>query len=261
MLLLRRFIFTVLVFSAPLWAQSGSSSGSQSGDNPGSDSQSQSAPPSQAPPDADKDKSPNQTSPNPPPDSTQLEPIKTVKAAYPYEASEKQLQGQVVVKVLVSVTGNVLQADVVSGDAVFTKAAVEAAKQWKFKPFIRNGRPNEVSTTIPFNFAFSKNVTDITPSAPVQVSQGIMSGLAIHKVAPNYPPEAKREGIRGTVVLKAKISKEGRIVDLQLVSGPSELVYAARSAVEQWRYKPYLLNGEPVEVLTQIQVNFQLGGR
>jgi protein TonB len=61
------------------------------------------------------------------------------------------------------------------------------------------------------------------------------------------------------VILRAIINKEGRIVDLQLVSGPKELAAAAIGAVQQWHYKPYLLKGEPVEVDTRVQVNFTLG--
>lgn len=83
-------------------------------------------------------------------------------------------------------------------------------------------------------------------------------GLLEYRVQPVYPPEARREGIQGTVVLRAVISKEGLIEGLQLISGPNELAPAAIDAVKQWRYRPYLLMGNPVKVDTEIQVNFQL---
>jgi len=94
----------------------------------------------------------------------------------------------------------------------------------------------------------------------VRVSTGVATGLLIKKVTPNYPQLAKQARIQGTVVLTAEISKEGTIQNLQLVSGHPMLAPAAIEAVKQWRYKPYLLNGEPVAVETQVQVNFSLSG-
>lgn len=252
MLLLRILAAVVLSFSTPMWEQSGAQPA------PSSDPPPQVAQPFQAPPDPTNKTSQDQTAPAAPADSTQLEPIKTVKATYPDEAREKQLQGQVMVKMLVSETGDVEQVDVISGDPILAKAAVEAAKQWKFKPFIRHGKPTEVSAKWPFDFAFSGNVSNAKPPQRVRVSSGVISGLLIHKVAPIYPLEARQARIQGNVVLQAEISKDGRIADLHLISGPPELASAAIGAVQQWRYKPYLLAGEAVEVETQIKVHFEL---
>jgi protein TonB len=94
----------------------------------------------------------------------------------------------------------------------------------------------------------------------VRVSQGVVSGLKVRDVKPNYPPLARQARIQGTVVLHAVISKEGSIENLTLVSGHPMLAPAAIDAVKQWKYKPYLLNGEPVEVDTEVQVNFTLAG-
>ena len=94
----------------------------------------------------------------------------------------------------------------------------------------------------------------------VRVSQGVSAGLLIRKVQPNYPPLARQARIQGTVILQAEISKEGTIQNLQLISGHAMLAPAAIEAVKQWRYKPYLLNGEPVAVETQVIVNFSLSG-
>lgn len=92
----------------------------------------------------------------------------------------------------------------------------------------------------------------------VRISQGITTGLLIHRVEPAYPGIAKAARIQGTVELKAVIEKTGGIQDLQLVSGHPMLVPAAIGAVKQWRYRPYLLNGQPVEVETTITVIFSL---
>jgi periplasmic protein TonB len=94
----------------------------------------------------------------------------------------------------------------------------------------------------------------------VRVSQGVSNGLLIKKVQPTYPPLARQARIQGQVVLHAEISKEGTIQNLQLISGHAMLAPAAIEAVKQWRYKPYLLNGEPVAVETEVIVNFSLSG-
>ena len=92
------------------------------------------------------------------------------------------------------------------------------------------------------------------------VTSSVMEGNLIHKVQPEYPPLARQVRIQGTVVFEAIISREGTIENLQAVSGNPMLVPAAMAAVRQWRYRPYLLNGVPVEVETQVTVNFLLGG-
>jgi protein TonB len=103
------------------------------------------------------------------------------------------------------------------------------------------------------------------PSTPViarpervKVSSGVTSGLLLKKVVPTYPPDARAAYIQGTVVLRAEISKTGDITDLELVDGPLELAGSAVEAVRQWKYKPYLLMGQPVIVDSTIQVNYQL---
>jgi protein TonB len=94
----------------------------------------------------------------------------------------------------------------------------------------------------------------------VKVSAGVTSGLLIRKVQPTYPPLAKQARISGSVVLQAVIGKDGTIQNLRAVSGHPMLIQSAIDAVRQWKYKPYFLNGEPVEVDTQVTVNFTLAG-
>jgi protein TonB len=94
----------------------------------------------------------------------------------------------------------------------------------------------------------------------IRVSSGVSQGLLVRKVQPAYPPLARQARIQGVVILQAQISKEGNIENLQLISGHPMLAPAAIEAVKQWKYRPYLLNGEPVEVETQVQVNFTLSG-
>jgi len=92
-------------------------------------------------------------------------------------------------------------------------------------------------------------------------TSSILQGSLIRRVEPTYPPLARQARIQGTVVLAAVISKAGTIDNLRLVSGHPMLAGAAIDAVSQWRYRPYILNGDVIEVETQITVNFLLAGR
>lgn len=95
------------------------------------------------------------------------------------------------------------------------------------------------------------------PAHPVRISS-MSEGNLVRKVQPVYPPLARAARIQGTVVLQAVISKQGTITGLSVISGHPMLATAAVEAVRQWRYKPYVLNNEPVEVETQVTVNFSL---
>ena len=207
-----------------------------------------------------------------PPDSTKLEVLSTQKPDYPLEARERQIQGEVRVMVTVNESGKVDSAEVVSGDPVLRDAAIRAAKKWTFKPFIKNGAPQRVRAPLTFDFAFGDKVLDTkikdektapagSGSGAVPVPGSVIQGKLVHRVTPVYPEEAKRKHIEGVIILAAQISKDGRIENLSPVSGPKELIPAAIGAVQQWRYQPYFMNGEPVAVHTTITVNFVLSRR
>ena len=92
----------------------------------------------------------------------------------------------------------------------------------------------------------------------VKISQGVTQGLLLKRVPPGYPPSAKQMHIQGTVQLQANISKEGAVTNVRALSGDPSLARAAIDAVKQWKYRPYTLNNEPVEIQTTITVNFRL---
>ena len=92
----------------------------------------------------------------------------------------------------------------------------------------------------------------------VQVSSAEMGELLVKRVRPEYPDEARAKRIQGTVMLRATVSREGNVKEVSVISGDPELSQAALSAAKKWEYRPYLLEGEPVEVETTIQMNFQL---
>ncbi len=93
---------------------------------------------------------------------------------------------------------------------------------------------------------------------PVHVSQGVQAAKLVRQVKPSYPPLARQARIAGSVRLVAIIGRDGSIQNLQVASGHPLLTPAAVDAVKQWLYQPTLLNGQPVEVITQIDVNFTL---
>jgi protein TonB len=98
-------------------------------------------------------------------------------------------------------------------------------------------------------------------SKPIIIPADVMLGTLIHKVLPEYPRLAKKARISGIVILRATISKTGEIMDLNVECGPEILREPSLIAVREWKYRPYLLHGEPVEVQTTIKVTFALGGK
>ena len=136
---------------------------------------------------------------------------------------------------------------------------VQMIKEEEAPPDLGGGVPDGVPGGVPGG---STNVAVPKVATPqrIRVSTGVATGLLIKRVTPNYPQLAKQARIQGHVILQAEISKDGTIQNLQLISGHPMLAPAAIEAVKQWRYKPYLLNGEPVAVETQVDVNFSLSG-
>lgn len=100
--------------------------------------------------------------------------------------------------------------------------------------------------------------TAANSTASERPSGSDLAGMLLQKVLPMYPARARRDGVQGQVVLKAVIGKDGTIADLQPLQGPQELSQAAMDAVQHWRFRPYEMNGKPVEVETDIRLNFQL---
>ena len=122
--------------------------------------------------------------------------------------------------------------------------------------------PSVIGIATPDSSAPLPNLVGSSAPGPVlqrlNVSQGVSTGLLIKKVAPTYPATALHLRIEGAVQLLATISKAGDITEVKVLSGDPQLSKAATTAVKQWKYKPYLLNGEPVEIQTQITMNFKL---
>lgn len=123
-------------------------------------------------------------------------------------------------------------------------------------PFVSNARsfvglPDSIDTGVPLRVLAA-------PTKKLAVSSGVMDGRKLNGVVPRYPTIAIAAQIQGTVMLAATITRTGTIENLRVVSGSPMLAPGAAEAVRTWRYRPYLLNGEPVEVETTVQVIFNL---
>jgi protein TonB len=92
----------------------------------------------------------------------------------------------------------------------------------------------------------------------LRVSSGVAEGLKIHDVRPHYPREAQERRIQGDVILQATIDTNGNVANLKALQGDPILVEAAVNAVKKWKYRPYVLKGEPVEVATTIKIRFHM---
>lgn len=196
------------------------------------------------------------------------------------------ISGEVVFKAVIGKDGSVESLQALSGHPMLIPAAIEAVKQWKYMPYAMNGEPLEVETTIRVTFTEEKKTSSegmagdipggavpgqvgsvaspnekrpLIPSPQrVRVSQGAAAGNLVERVDPMYPPKAKAQHIEGTVLLRMIINEQGQVEHAELINGHPLLAPAAIDAVKRWKYRPYMLNGEPVEVETHVQVNFSL---
>lgn len=204
--------------------------------------------------------------------------IRKVDPAYPEVAREHNLEGDVVIKIFIDQDGNVSRAVWLLPSNASTVLAVEALQavgKWKYQPRVINGQPEPVVSWIAIRFQLraTPNVEVLTksevsspsidseqlkPKNDLRLVSGIAQGNLVHKVEPYYPQMAKVAHITGDVILRALIGRDGTIRQLEPVSGHPVLISASMDAVRRWQYKPYLLNGEPVEVDTTITVKFHM---
>jgi TonB family protein len=207
--------------------------------------------------------------------------IHRVTPLYPAAAKEQHIEGTLLLNAIIGKDGTLQNLTYVSGPPILMNSAMDAVKQWQYKPTLLNGEPVEVDTTISVVYTLGrKTPKDLMESAPSQppsdtsqpdtsastsgrihVDADVTSSMLVHQVTPVYPPLAKTAHISGTVVLHALIAKDGTIEQLQVVSGPPLLLKSAMDAVQQWVYRPTLVNGDPVRVDTTISVVYALGGK
>jgi len=188
--------------------------------------------------------------------------LEVVNPEYPVELREKGVSGSVVTKLVIDKEGSVVSASAGEGDPALMEYALKAVKQWKFRPYVADGRAVEVETTATIDF--SREEPYVRTSKPLKgplrlrISQGVAQDHLIRKVNPQYPEEARAKRIRGDVILKVTIDHTGHVINPSPVTGDPLLAQAALDAVKQWTYKPYTLNGEAVDVETTVKISFRM---
>jgi TonB family protein len=198
---------------------------------------------------------------------------------YPPNAAARKIGGEVVLAVGYLTEGTVWSVEKLTGDPTLADAGVQAVKRWKFRPLKEKGQHVRGVTDVGFYFeqpagsvisAFpygewkheeptpASSAAGSTPQQ-VRVESGVIAGRKLKGENPRYPESAKHDRIQGVVMLLAKINKEGHVSLLGVMKAPSlDLAIASLAAVKTWEYQPFTLKGQPVEVLTTIQVNYTL---
>ncbi len=183
-----------------------------------------------------------------------------VNPNYPPLARQARIQGAVILRVVISKTGDVQDVQLISGHPMLAPAAIEAVKQWKYRPYLLNGDPVEVETQVQVNFTLSDVRMPLGPNGLLQISESVMRPLRTSTVDPAYPPLAVETHVQGPVILNIDINASGEVETVTPFTGNPMLMQSAIVVVRQWKYRPYLLNGEPAKVQTSVSLNFVLSG-
>jgi len=161
-----------------------------------------------------------------------------------------------------------------SDNAGLQDAARDQLLKWKLKPMTKNGSPVQAEAPLTFRFettlaanpaqpaaqaSSASAASDVVPPLKVQVSPGVLQGFLVDHPAPEYPREAKENHVQGKVVLAVIIDKTGATRDIRVLTSPDQkLTDSAVAAVSRWVYRPYQLNGSPVEAQSIVEINFKL---
>jgi TonB family protein len=202
---------------------------------------------------------------------------------YPQEAREQGIQGAVVLHAIIGEDGTIKELVVISGPEQLQASAIDAVRQWVYKPYLLNGEPQEVETTITVNY----NLNDTPPSAPPQPHTGgsahpiaalrgpesargsdagvnnvggsVRPPVLVHDVSPQYTESARKAKLSGNVIVGLIVDTNGDPQDVRVEKGlGNELDQKAVEAVQQYRFSPGTKNGEPVAVALKVLVNFQI---
>ncbi len=195
--------------------------------------------------------------------------IKRVVPIYPEEARKNRVTSTVVVEIIINGKGEVIQAKVESGHPLFNEAALQAVKQWRFEPYIVNGKAISVKVLVPVVFKLSDKDSQSLPKK--EKTERVANNDApklIRRVEPDYPKAALDARVEGRVDLEACIDIDGRVSEVKHIVTPETenpapeyplLVDAATAALKQWLYKPYIVAGKPKTVRFTVILTFKLG--
>jgi TonB family protein len=183
--------------------------------------------------------------------------IEKPQPVYPAVASAAEVEGAVVVEVTVGEDGKVMSARAVSGHPLLRDAAVEAAQRWTFTPTRIQGHPVRVIGTITFNFRLAD--AEASAGAPVGLSTDEAYARMTSGFACDYPDEAERDGVEGMVQVRVTISRQGRVLEAEALSGPEALREASVAAAKRARFRAVLGEHEPSLAEADIYYLFAAG--
>jgi hypothetical protein len=188
---------------------------------------------------------------------------------------------------IIGVTGHVEEVQLVQGAPGLSDAMIRAFREWVYKPYLVNGVPVRVQTTLSIHLNFGGGprsastdaigVSLLPQAGPppddfcdgpwakrsdyhVRVSSGTMAGQLVSRPDPVFPPLPRDAHVSGPSVLKVCISREGAVEKVVSISGPEILRQTVKDTISKWVYKPYLVDGKPVPVMTTIVLNIDFGG-
>ncbi len=192
--------------------------------------------------------------------------LKKVDPIYPEEAAKQGIEGVVLVSVRADKEGNIEKVKILkSPHELLSKAAIEALKQWKYKPMFIKGKPMAIIFTVTMTFKLKdkekekeEEIAEFEKGAVIAEGD-VKPPKLVKKVNPVYPDEARKEGIEGAVILKVRTDEQGSIEKIKVLESPHDLLSkAAVEAVKQWKYEPMLKKGNPVPIIFTVNMNFKL---
>ena len=180
--------------------------------------------------------------------------IRKVNPEYPQKALNQWIKGTVVLDTEISTDGNVERVKVIQGaHPLLEKAAAAAVKKWKYQPFQLKGGLNSLVFTVSFRFELIPVPEALTGRLPSQLKPQL-----IRRVEPVYPHTALKAHIQGEVLLEVVTDQTGNVKEVTVISGHPILKKAAVKAAKQWKYEPYLVDGEPKPVIFYETIRFEL---
>lgn len=193
--------------------------------------------------------------------------VSKVSPVYPQEAREQGIAGAVVLHAIIDKDGTVKKLSVISGPEQLQASALEAVRQWVYKPYLLNGEPTAVETTITVNYSLANHAQpesnpqpqpDNTSHQALRIGGSVHPPVLIHDQQPHYPESLRQAKLSGDVIVSLLVDQEGIPRNVQVVQGMgNEFDEKAVEAVEQYRFRPATQNGEPVPVNLKVEVNFQ----
>ena len=184
--------------------------------------------------------------------------VHRVQPVYPAEAKQAKISGAVLLNAVIGKTGAIDDLSVISGPEELRQSALDAVRQWVYQPYLVNGEPTQVQTTITVRYSFGESNEPPVPQGAAEHAAASEAPKLLSQVLPVYPAAARRAKVGGEVVVGMKVGTDGRVSDVAALSGPEELRAAATDAAKGYVFAPAVRNGQPVPVDLQVAIRFQV---